>query len=290
MSVHLESPYFNTGGLWLKGNLHTHTLRSDGSASPQSMVMVYAARGYDFVALSDHDMPPLVSHLDDCGLVLLPAVEVTAGCSHVLDIGAQQVVAATGNQQKLIDDINAAGGFPVLCHPSWEEHFNHYSWEQLASLTGFTGIEIFNGLGIDQPGSHLAVDKWDRLLAQRRQVWGFANDDAHTPNEAGRGWNVVQVAERKPETILDALRNGRFYASSGVTIAWIATDGATLHVRAPNAQRIEVFGFYGKRVQEVLGPELIFRATEGMGPFVRVECHGAGGTTAWTQPIAVRED
>ena len=288
MSVRLESPYLNSGGLWLKGNLHTHTSRSDGSASPQSMVMVYAAQDYDFLALSDHDMPPLTDGLDACGLVLLPAVEVSAGCPHVLDVGARRVVAPTGGQQALLDEINATSGFPVLCHPDWEENFNHYPWEQLAALTGYKGIEIFNGLCLDQAGSHLAVAKWDRLLALGRTVWGFANDDAHTLDETGRGWNVVQAHERTPEAILAALRAGRFYASSGVNIERIVCDGARLYVRAPNAQRIELFSRHGKRVHHVTGPELTIDATLFPGPFVRIECHGAGGVAAWSQPIAVR--
>lgn len=291
MAVRLESPYLNADGAWLRGNLHAHTRRSDGSASPQSMVMVYAAHGYDFLALSDHDEPPLTAGLDACGLVLLPAVELSAGCQHVLDVGARRVVAPPcGGQQALLDEINATSGFPVLCHPNWEEAFNHYPWEQLAELTGYLGIEIFNGLCLDQPGSHLAVDKWDRLLSLGRTVWGFASDDAHTPDEVGRGWNMVQALARTPEAILEALRAGRFYASSGVTIAQIACNGARLHVRAPNAQRIELFSRHGRRVHVAAGPELTFDAARFAGPFVRIECHGEGGAAAWSQPIAVRRE
>jgi hypothetical protein len=40
---------------WWRGNLHTHSLWSDGDDYPEMIVGWYAANGYDFVALSDHN-------------------------------------------------------------------------------------------------------------------------------------------------------------------------------------------------------------------------------------------
>jgi len=41
---------------WWKGNLHTHTLWSDGDDFPEMVIDWYKARGYDFLALSDHNI------------------------------------------------------------------------------------------------------------------------------------------------------------------------------------------------------------------------------------------
>ncbi|MFZ4395405.1 MAG: CehA/McbA family metallohydrolase [Kiritimatiellia bacterium] len=288
MSVHLESPYEQAGELWLRGNLHTHTKRSDGSVSPQAMVMVYAAHGYDFLAVSDHDQPPVAEKaVDDCGMILLPAVEVTADDRHVLNIGAKELLPAKKGLQPLLDEILTGGGFSVLCHPSWGENFSHYSWEQLATLKNYAGIEIYNGLSIDHPGSHLAVDKWDRLLSLGRRVLGFANDDAHTPEDVARGWIMALVVERTPAALLAALRRGSFYASSGLTIERIICEGQKLIVNAPDAQALAVFGRHGTRICQVPGPELRLDATHFAGPYLRVECYGASGAMAWTQPIYV---
>ena len=46
---------------WLKGNLHTHSLRSDGNDYPEMIVDWYARHGYQFLALSD--LTPIVRHL-----------------------------------------------------------------------------------------------------------------------------------------------------------------------------------------------------------------------------------
>jgi hypothetical protein len=43
---------------WWKGNLHMHTLWSDGRAYPEVAVDVYKKMGYNFVSLTDHDCIP----------------------------------------------------------------------------------------------------------------------------------------------------------------------------------------------------------------------------------------
>ena len=41
---------------WFKGNTHTHSLWSDGNDFPEMIVAWYAENGYDFIALSDHNI------------------------------------------------------------------------------------------------------------------------------------------------------------------------------------------------------------------------------------------
>jgi hypothetical protein len=45
-----------TPGLkWFRGNIHTHSLWSDGNDFPEMIMDWYKSRGYDFIALSDHN-------------------------------------------------------------------------------------------------------------------------------------------------------------------------------------------------------------------------------------------
>src|SRR5918998_5944152 len=41
---------------WWKGNLHTHTLWSDGNDFPEMVVEFYRERGYHFLVLSEHNV------------------------------------------------------------------------------------------------------------------------------------------------------------------------------------------------------------------------------------------
>jgi len=43
-------------GTWYKGNTHTHSLWSDGNDFPEMIVDWYKTQGYDFLALSDHNI------------------------------------------------------------------------------------------------------------------------------------------------------------------------------------------------------------------------------------------
>src|SRR3954467_14711793 len=41
---------------WFKGNLHTHSLWSDGDDYPEMIVDWYKQHGYHFLAMSDHNV------------------------------------------------------------------------------------------------------------------------------------------------------------------------------------------------------------------------------------------
>jgi len=292
MPLTIVNPYARQPGrkyIWLKGNLHAHSNCSDGSRSPQEVVDAYAAGGYNFLALTDHDVFADYSGLDDRGLVFLPGNEVSAFGSHMLQLGGWRRIEAYADRQKVIDQVNGEGGMAVLNHANWQSQWNHWPLEEMARLSGYAGMEIFNGVCVDLEGSGLAIDKWDRLLSSGRMVWGLANDDSHRPNHDARGWNVVQVAQSKVDAveILAALKAGAFYASTGVTIEAIETKATILHVVASNAQEIEVYGQYGARLAKASGTDLYFDACNRGSPFFRVQCYGQGSQMAWTQPFLV---
>jgi hypothetical protein len=135
----------------------------------------------------------------------------------------------------------------------------------------------------------MAVDKWDRLLSSGRKVWGFAHDDSHQPHNDGLGWNVAWVRKDKANAagIQAALREGCFYASTGVRIDWIDVQGSMLQIVADNAEQIEVYGELGRRLASVEGSELRFDADQVNAPYVRVQFYGRGAQMAWTQPFTI---
>ena len=47
---------FNKPGRFWKGNLHTHSTKSDGKLTPSEVMAAYRGHGYDFLALTDHFM------------------------------------------------------------------------------------------------------------------------------------------------------------------------------------------------------------------------------------------
>lgn len=84
----LVNPYAENGS-WFRGNLHAHSTTSDGVRTPEHVIEDYAARAYDFLAVSDHDtFTDPSDYPPESLLTLLPAVEVSANGPHTLHVGA----------------------------------------------------------------------------------------------------------------------------------------------------------------------------------------------------------
>lgn len=292
--IKLVHPYTDlTGGEWLRGNLHTHTTRSDGARHPQRVIDDYAARGYGFLMFADHDVftsDAAYRQWNDRGLVLIPGNEL-AGGPHLLHVDADRAVASRPNRQDILNEITAAAresgrGFAIVNHPDWESQFNHCAIEQLREWTGYAGIEIYNGVIQRLDGSPYATNKWDLLLSAGRRVWGFANDDSHRDGDVELGWNVAYVKERSRAGVVEALQTGRFYSSTGVTIKSLRVEGMTVRIETENAHRIVGIKNVGARFAVADGPTLEATVPEN-ATYARFVCWGAGERFAWTQPFFV---
>lgn len=295
----LTNPYSElTGGQWLRGNLHTHTTRSDGSRPPQPVIDDYAGRGYGFLMFSDHDTLNSEADLkqwDARGMVLIPGNEITAGGPHILHVDAERFIPGGGARQRILNDVLAleretGRGFAIINHPDWQNKFDHATIEQMREWYGYLGMEIYNGVINRLDGSPYALGKWDMLLSEGRRIWGFANDDMHkAEGDIEWGWNVAYVKEKTAAGVVEALRRGRFYGSTGVVIRSIEVKGSRIRVVTENARRLAVFANVGRRLMTVNGPEIEFEVPSSV-LYVRIQCWGEGEQMAWTQPFFVMSE
>lgn len=303
--MQITHPYENlTGGQWLRGNLHAHTTLSDGERTPQAVIDDYAARGYGFLMLSDHD---ICSSREECGvwsrcgMILIPGNEVSALGPHLLHVDADSRIKPLRSRQEVLNQITACGfasesngkrgrGFAVINHPNWHADFDHCTIEQLREWTGYVGIEIYNGVISRLDGSPYATNKWDMLLNEGRRVWGFANDDSHAASgDVELGWNTAYVKERTLDGVIDAIVSGRFYCSTGVTITGIHVNGDRIRIETENAQRIVAIRNTGQRFATA-DASSIEVTVPPRAKYVRFECWGPGEKFAWTQPFWIEDD
>ncbi len=295
MSRKMQHPYRGlTGGAWLKGNLHTHTTLSDGDRTPQRSINDYAARGYDFLALTDHDLyAGSADHkkLNKKGMVLIAGNEVTARGPHIVHVGPGKFIEPAPQRQLVINGITRENGMAIIAHPNWLSAFEGSTIGQLREWVGYEGLELFNGLIGRLPGTRYCTNKWDMLLSDGRLLWGFANDDCHTNEDAEQGWNMVYSRSRSPKAILDAIRAGRFYASSGVTISKIAAKGPRIRIETEDAARIVAVTNSGVRLAQVDAAAMTVDFPDSNhSTYVRFECWGTGEAMAWTQPFWAVDD
>jgi len=233
-------------GSWLRCALHAHTTESDGELSPALLAAHYARAGFDVLAITDH-WAVAELELGASGILVIPGVELNcvlpgARDGHVLGLG----VAATAAELRELAAgyaglaetgawIGARGGIAYLAHPYW----TGVTPGTLELPESVTGIEIYNA-GCDlEVGRGLSSVHWDELLEAGRLCPAIATDDSHHPGfDSGHAWTWARVESRSREAVLEALRDGTFYASTGPTIHDLRSDGEAVVVRCSPARSV----------------------------------------------------
>lgn len=236
---------FDLPGTWYKGNLHCHTTESDGALSPAEVSDWYLQHGYSFISITDHNrVTTLNGH--QTKLVTIPGVEISCRQGlqeyHVIGIDVKEMpIKPFHNPQEAINAINACGGSSIIAHPYWHD----LQLEDLLSLRGHLGIEIFNtSCWIDINKGH-SLAHWDALLRRGPSLWGFASDDAHFKiPDYGGGWIMVKATELEPASIIQAIKLGNFYSSMGPEIYHMSIENNHLHITCSPVRSIYVLGQY----------------------------------------------
>jgi hypothetical protein len=298
---------FEGAGQWYKGNLHCHSTNSDGTLSPEEVFEFYRARGYHFVALTDHHFFSDYGYLNCDDFLVIPAFELSIDQErmpkgeHLCGFQTQSSNGAFSHKQVIpmkpwtrpqdiqesIDFLKENGLAVLLAHPTWSRSDR----ETLLNASGYFGIEVYNYDSEYKEHTGLSTDYWDFLLRRGRKVWGLATDDAHQYDGAyaDGGWVVVKAPELSLEAIMDSLLAGQFYSSSGPELKDFRIEGGTVVVECSPVKAIHVV-MYEKRGRSFRAAEgeTLTSATwklQGEELYVRVECEDDRGRVAWSNPI-----
>jgi len=275
---------YAVAGQWYKGNLHTHTTQSDGRLAPEQVVAWYDQNGYDFVAITDHD-----TFLDPTPLqgatrmTLIPGFEFSRGViaeAHMLCLGVRQVYG--GSYQEVLNFTRALGGMAILCHPNWVRE-DLWSPDLMVELHDYAGIEIYNHVINRLPGRALATDDWDAMLTRGYPIWGYANQDAHRPEDFGHAWNMVLSPTATISDLLYHLEKGHCYGSTGLVFADIGMRDGTIQIRLEDEAEIRFVGPGGQVLGTASGRQASW-LPDGQS-YIRVEAENAAGQRAWSQPF-----
>ena len=136
------------------GNLHVHTMHSDGGRHVPEIAGSAEKAGLDFIIINDHDFMINTLHIDEEGfygkVLVLVGSEIGERFHHYLAFDIKEMISSRdrSSPQETIDAVNEQGGFGVLAHP-FEKGMPFvtksiaYTWNDL-SVTGYTGICIWN--------------------------------------------------------------------------------------------------------------------------------------------------
>ena len=304
----MPTSFFSTAGKFHRGNLHTHSTGSDGILSPEEVCRRYQAEGYDFIALTDHfvglfDYPitdTTAFHNDR--FTTISGAELHTGTMenghlwHIVAAGLPsdftppnapnfRPVKGSESAASIAQRARDAGAFVAIAHPHW----SGMTEADARTITAAHAVEIYNhGCVVDNDRGEGFLTL-EHLLNNGRKLNLIATDDAHfnTPDFFG-GWVMVKATENKPEALLNALKAGEFYSSTGPQITDIRFTNEGVEVDCSSAVTIIVQG-QGTSMATLHGESMTSAQLSlerlGVSPWVRVTVIDRAGKRAWSNPI-----
>jgi hypothetical protein len=213
----------------LKGDLHAHTLASDGVLTVDELARLALRHGLDFLAVTDHNQMVSQDALPKLeGLTLIPGVEWTHYQGHANFLGVEKPYDGSfftnilEEARERFETARARGALITLNHPFEPGMGMEFGFDSLP----FDCLEIWNG---PMRESNLrAVGQWQALLAAGRKLPAVGGSDFHraTPFQfLGGPTTCVYALSAGPSDILAALRQGKAYIT-------FAPDGPGLELSA----------------------------------------------------------
>jgi hypothetical protein len=302
---------------WYRGDLHVHTVYSDGGWTPAEGGALARSAGLDFLVTTEHNTSAghfaFARHRRP-DLLVVAGEEVTTRAGHAGAIGLAhgrwvdwRYRPADGVLPAVAGQLRAEGALLVANHPfsapkgaAWE-----FGWDVLDA------VEVWNG-SESQPVNDRAVALWDGLLRAGRALVAAGGSDAHRAGDLLGHPQVVVRAERLAQAeVVAAIRAGRCWlaTSSEVSLEFVVAAGgrvAGIGERLPGGDgeparaRLRVAGapaavatFHsqdGTAHGAALGPDgagtVAWEARLGSTPWLRAEVRRPDGTlVALTNPI-----
>jgi hypothetical protein len=272
------------------------------------LVRHYAWAGFDVLAITDHWIRTEGPGIDD--LVVLPGAELDARIdgqerdAHVLALGIDASPLEPDGEFPTLEEtvawVSANGGLAYLAHPYW----SGLRASDFERCSGLVGLEVYNAGCELEIGRGLSARPWDECLEEGRPLYGIATDDSHHPGfDSSLAWVWARCRERSTVAVLDSLRTGSFYSSSGPVVHEVTVLQDAVEVRCSPARRITLVSDR-KRGASVNAGRLGYchrgrvLASDDRGDVIaarltrpaftsygRIEVRDAAGGVAWTNPL-----
>lgn len=246
--------------LVVKGAVHVHTIRSDGSGTLDDVAAAAAKAGLSFVVITDHgDGRRMEPPSYRSGVLVLDGSEVSVTQGHVLAIGAREAEYPLGGEAAdAIEDIHRLGGIAVAAHPTspkpdlawraWNAYYDGLEWMNADSEWRDESTAAFLRLALgywlrpaaavartfDRPAS--ALQRADTVGASRMIVL-LAGHDAHA--RIGKGTEDDPGSRSLPLPSYRAVFSSfAIRAMLDTTFTGAAADDAAILLRALRHGRV----------------------------------------------------
>ncbi len=213
---------------WLCGDLHVHTLASDGSLPLDHLAEHARIHGLDFVAITDHNQPVKRASFPKVeGLTIIPGQEWTHYKGHSNFLGLEQpyegsfIANNLDEVQAIFNQAHQNGALISINHP-YEANFG---FRYDLDLLDYDLIEIWNGP--IRPTNLEAIARWDGMLKAGRKQVATCGSDYHEDTFFQRLASpcIYVLADSNSESdILNAVKAGRSYFAFSPTKLQLLLD------------------------------------------------------------------
>jgi hypothetical protein len=240
-----------TGPGWYRGDLHLHSVYSDGQWKPSQLVTQARANGLDFMGTSDHNTNAATRvfgrHVPD-GFLVISGEEVTTRNGHWLATGTIPGTWIDWRYRKddhklrhFADLTRSLGGVAVAAHP--RVPLAGIRWDFDPSYEQMDAVEVWNG-----PWSvfnQFTLGAWHEALVAGRFTPAVGNSDSHHSGQVvGLPQTVYRADALSTAAILDALRGGHCWIaeSSAVGLTFEAHGATTLTNTGESGDTVALVG------------------------------------------------
>ena len=289
---------------YFRGNLHGHSNHSDGVLNPQEVVSKYKEIGYDFTCLSDHlwkgtkfaaETVLETKHLNQKDFITIPSAElhclgkkyVKDGLWHIVANGLPLDFKCADEKEtapRLVQRAIEAGAFVTIAHPEWYS----LTFDECLSLSHAHGIEIYNHSCHIEAQRGFGTAAADYLLQENNRIFLTATDDSHFKmQDSGGGWVMVAADKLSESSILNALKNGQYYSSTGVEIFEFEISNYQVNIQCSPSNQVCVVG-QGAKSMSQNGKNITqaeFDLKKYPSEWFRVSIANDSGNFAWTNPV-----
>jgi hypothetical protein len=225
---------------WYRGDLHGHTVHSDGSWDVPDLIASARRFKLDFVSLTDHNTVSALPQMDAAraeDLLTIGGMELTTFYGHALALGTREWVdwrvrdGAFGSRRTMpviAEEVTADGHLFIIAHPAsiGDPFCTGCDWTYDDMMPGPAKIvEVWNGGDWDSDSNNeRALALYYAWLDQRYRLVATAGTDVHGPfpEDACPGFDVVYAEALDERAILGAIAQGHLYLSSGPQLEFTA--------------------------------------------------------------------
>ncbi len=307
-----------------KGCVHMHTDRSPDSQFPYAEAAAeYRSKGFDYCVFTDHEVYWNSHELDRDDFIVLSGVEraflpndeyesvlsrklqkhlhlnliwdETAGpCGYEHDENIPRPLDwGISSWNREIRSCHEKNQLVILNHPGW----SHMNYDEMLAVEGCFAFEIWNSGAVMDVGCTTDDAYWDYCLSRGKRILAVAGDDTHYYGPeygiCGACATIVMTNDFSHAGLLNALKAGKFYPTTGPRITEMSISDGKLHMKFSPASLVQIcggnrWGFSTYAKHDVPLTSLDWEIRKGLNYF-RVRITDEAGGIAWSQPVFLED-